>query len=76
MKTLNLTYDSAIAMDAASSQSVLFHLRTGQWLKTLKVWRERSRQRRMLSMLDADQLDDIGLSPEDVQREVSKPFWA
>ncbi len=76
MKTLNLTYDGAIALDASSSQSVLSHLRMGQWLKTLKLWRERSRQRRMLSRLDADQLDDIGLSPEDVQREVSKPFWA
>ena len=76
MKTLNLTYEGAIVLDAASSQPVSFRLRVGQWLKTLKVWRERSRQRRMLSMLDVDQLDDIGLTQEDVQREVSKPFWA
>ena len=75
MKTLNMTYEGAIVLDATSSQPVLSRLRVGQWLKTLKLWRERSRQRRMLSMLDAEQLDDIGLTQEDVQREISKPFW-
>lgn len=41
----------------------------------LNVWLERRRQRTMLARLDAHLLEDIGLSSEDVAREISKPFW-
>ncbi|HEV7370504.1 DUF1127 domain-containing protein [Arenibaculum sp.] len=41
----------------------------------LQVWLERRRQRTMLARLDAHLLDDIGLSGEDVAREIAKPFW-
>jgi uncharacterized protein YjiS (DUF1127 family) len=36
---------------------------------------ERSRQRRALRRLDACQLKDIGLTPDDVAAEASKSFW-
>ena len=35
----------------------------------------RSRTRRALLQLDAQQLRDVGLSPELAQREGCKPFW-
>ena len=39
------------------------------------AWRERSRQRRELAQLDTRSIRDLGLSPNDVQFEVNKPFW-
>lgn len=36
---------------------------------------ERRRQRIRLSELDDHLLADVGLKPEDVRRECSKPFW-
>ncbi len=36
---------------------------------------ERRRQRLDLQTLDDAALKDIGLSPADVRRECSKPFW-
>ena len=46
-------------------------------VQTIKLWDERSRQRRELRRLanDADLLKDVGLSVYDVQNEGSKPFW-
>ena len=41
----------------------------------LGVWRERTRQRRHLLALGADQLMDIGVSAEAAAREGHKPFW-
>jgi len=39
------------------------------------TWNGRMRDRRSLGRLDAHMLHDIGLSPADVEHEVSKPFW-
>ena len=39
------------------------------------TWRERARERRELSLLDARSLRDLGLNPGNVQFEVNKPFW-
>lgn len=36
---------------------------------------ERGRQRRALRRLDAAQLKDIGLTPDDVEQEIHQPFW-
>ena len=44
-------------------------------LLVLKCWRGRSRQRRHLRELDDRLLRDVGLSRENVAREVEKPFW-
>lgn len=38
-------------------------------------WHERWLSRRHLANLDADALNDIGLSPADARREANKPFW-
>jgi uncharacterized protein YjiS (DUF1127 family) len=35
----------------------------------------RRRDRRLLSRLDAHLLRDIGLTPQDAQREAEKPCW-
>ncbi|MHA1553918.1 MAG: DUF1127 domain-containing protein [Alphaproteobacteria bacterium] len=38
-------------------------------------WIERAHQRRALSKLDAELLADVGLTREQADREVEKPFW-
>ena len=63
----------------SSAQSVTAntkHKRRGL-LYTIKLWNERSRQRRELRRLanDADLLKDVGLSIYNVQNEGIKPFW-
>lgn len=45
------------------------------WRETINTWRIRAESRRALSRLDARQLDDIGLTPMDVENEIRKPFW-
>lgn len=44
-------------------------------LATLKIWRDRARQRRRLALLPPHQLADIGVTPAEAWREVNKPFW-
>jgi uncharacterized protein YjiS (DUF1127 family) len=44
-------------------------------LRTVSLWRERSRHRLALDALDARTLRDIGLSRADVRREARKWFW-
>jgi uncharacterized protein YjiS (DUF1127 family) len=39
------------------------------------TWRQRSRERRELSLLDARSLRDLGLNPSNIQFEANKPFW-
>ena len=41
----------------------------------IDTWRERARERRELSLLDARSLRDLGLNPGNIQFEVNKPFW-
>ena len=71
--------DAGCLQDFPPAHSAL--VRTKQkklgFARTIKVWRERSRQRRELRRLanDNDLLKDVGLSRYDVQREGCKPFW-
>jgi len=44
-------------------------------VKKIAFWIERSNQRRQLANLSERMLDDIGYSAEEVQKEISKPFW-
>ena len=41
----------------------------------VKVWAERSRQRRKLLELDEYRLRDIGLTREQAEAEARRPFW-
>ena len=43
--------------------------------RVIGTWRERSRERRELTLLDARSLRDLGLSSSNVEFEASKPFW-
>lgn len=42
---------------------------------TLRLWSQRSQQRRRLPLLEPRDLADLGLSREDVTFEAHKHFW-
>ena len=42
---------------------------------TLRLWRERSRQRMHLSELSPQMLNDIGVSEKAARHEARRPFW-
>ena len=42
---------------------------------TLRTWRDRVRQRRVLAQWTDHDLHDVGLSWSDIALEVRKPFW-
>lgn len=44
-------------------------------LRTLVLWHERAVQRRALARLDERGLKDIGVTRDQVLREIAKPFW-
>jgi uncharacterized protein YjiS (DUF1127 family) len=44
-------------------------------LATLRLWQERSRNRRTLAQFSERDLHDIGLSWSSISEEVNKPFW-
>ena len=44
-------------------------------LATVRIWRQRARQRRKLAQLTYVQLQDIGITHAEAWREVNKPFW-
>jgi uncharacterized protein YjiS (DUF1127 family) len=41
----------------------------------VRVWRERRRARRQLSVMSARELEDIGLCRPEMTHEIGKPFW-
>ncbi len=43
--------------------------------RILSTWRQRSRERRELQYLDHRTMRDLGISPNTIQFEASKPFW-
>ncbi|MEO1495355.1 MAG: DUF1127 domain-containing protein [Pseudomonadota bacterium] len=45
------------------------------FLARVAFWMERARSRRALATLNERQLKDIGLTAEDVETELQKPFW-
>jgi uncharacterized protein YjiS (DUF1127 family) len=44
-------------------------------VSTVRAWRQRSRERRVLASLTERELADFGASTADVYRELSAPFW-
>lgn len=46
-----------------------------QFMRTVAFWRQRARERRALSELSDELLNDIGVSRADAMREAGKPFW-
>ncbi len=46
-----------------------------QFGETLRVWRDRRRQRRELAQWTDRDLHDVGLSWSDIASEAEKPFW-
>lgn len=46
-----------------------------KWLARLRLWQFRRHTRHALADLDADRLNDIGLTPDEAQREASKWMW-
>ena len=43
--------------------------------QTLVIWTQRARQRRQLAEMEQERLNDIGISPSQVSKEIAKPFW-
>jgi len=55
-------------------RTVFFRL----WLKAyrwINRWNERRKAANTLARLNGDQLNDIGLSRDDIKRDYSRPFW-
>jgi uncharacterized protein YjiS (DUF1127 family) len=46
-----------------------------RFLDTVATWQQRSRDRHLLAQMNERQRCDIGLSPETIDIESSKPFW-
>jgi uncharacterized protein YjiS (DUF1127 family) len=45
------------------------------WAGAIRMWLQRSRQRRVLAELDDRMLSDIGVTRPQAEREAAKPFW-
>lgn len=45
------------------------------WKSAWRLWQARRKARRELRELDARSLRDVGLSPQWVEYEASRPFW-
>lgn len=43
--------------------------------RLLRQWQQNARTRRQLAELTSLQLADLGISPSERVREISKPFW-
>ncbi|MBT3532409.1 MAG: DUF1127 domain-containing protein [Rhodospirillaceae bacterium] len=42
---------------------------------TVKVWRQRDRDRRFLAQMSAYERADINVPQSAIEREIAKPFW-
>jgi uncharacterized protein YjiS (DUF1127 family) len=40
-----------------------------------RTWRQRARERRQLGLLSPRDVHDLGLTEQQVQFEINKPFW-
>ena len=63
------TYTSQVDEPSLKLETVRQRLATAA-----KLWTRRSQTRRALAALNDDELRDIGLTRDDVRREIAKPF--
>ncbi|MCH9671735.1 MAG: DUF1127 domain-containing protein [Gammaproteobacteria bacterium] len=72
MSMLSNTHQSTLIHNAGASA------RTG-WLRRVRAlcacWEARARGRRVLRTLSVAQLEDIGVTRYEADREANKPFW-
>ena len=61
-----LTYSQPLATERTARRGLL---------ATLRLWRQRARERRALADLTERELADFGATSADVYRELSTPFW-
>ena len=47
----------------------------GKVANVVRTWSRRSADRRMLAIMSPHMMQDIGLTPYDVEKEVAKFFW-
>jgi uncharacterized protein YjiS (DUF1127 family) len=62
-------------MSRLAPRAEAFRHRPAALIPVVKRWRRRSRERRILGGLGPRELQDIGIVPADVAREIEKPFW-
>ncbi|WP_420404844.1 DUF1127 domain-containing protein [Nisaea sp.] len=78
-QTLNVA-PAAVMTAGTNGTSFALQRTRGGVLQTLVAllftWEDRIRQRQALREMDARSLADMGITPLDVDRETSKPFWA
>jgi uncharacterized protein YjiS (DUF1127 family) len=58
-----------------NSQPLAVRPLVGRFGSTLRLWRQRIRERRALADLSERDLADFGATTADVYRELSTPFW-
>ena len=58
-----------------SSKFFLFKSKIKGYAQKIKIWKDRSQQRKALAKLDDRLLADIGYSTVQAAEEFSKPFW-
>ena len=72
-------YQSTFTSEHPGSGIAVFADRAGYRMRALirtpRTWLQRSEQRRALSQLSRRQLDDAGLTSQQLYDEVHKPFW-
>jgi len=74
LEQANSVYQRSIGHSAAGMLlSVVPALRTG--VNTLSEWRQRSRQRRHLALLDEHLLRDVGIDRMTARQEASRRAW-
>jgi uncharacterized protein YjiS (DUF1127 family) len=61
-----LTYSEPLVTERAGRRGLV---------ATLRLWRQRARERRALAELTERELADFGASSADVYRELSTPLW-
>jgi len=69
MTTTTLRNLSALRNTSVSSASL------ANLVAAIDLWRERARQRRRLTEMSREMLDDIGVSTSTARAEAGKPFW-
>jgi uncharacterized protein YjiS (DUF1127 family) len=65
-------------MSIQSYRQMINHHGSGLWTQveeTIRIWRERMRDRRELAQWTDRDLHDVGLSRSDVIHETEKLFW-